>query len=426
MVEGEFLRIIMTGISVNDLKNNDWLNDAATQKVMGVLNADNIDNARFVGGCVRNAFIGAPVDDIDVATILMPEEVIERCENAGIAVVPTGLKHGTVTAIWRKKTFEITTLRRDVETDGRHAVVLYTDDWKMDAARRDFTMNALYLDKDGFIHDFFNGVEDVKKQHVRFIGDPHMRISEDVLRIFRFFRFSLYYGSGQLDETGLQACRDLAHLIPNLSVERIKKELFKIASHRDAIPMLNVMGKEAVLAAFFSALFTDECSANYHQRSLEKDLDDAAITVFLASYDMHHFNKDTALDWTNELFHLFKLSAAEKHIMRDFAKAYDALGSLAIKDVKKQAYMFGKRPALQAALWRAITDNDYVSFDDVYHELQHWDVPEFPLHGQDLIDAGIKPGKAMGARLKQVEKWWLENDMSANKETCLDYALKQI
>ena len=192
MVEGEFLRIIMSGISVNDLKNNDWLNDAATQKVMGVLNADNIDNARFVGGCVRNAFIGAPVDDIDIATVLMPEEVIERCENAGIAVVPTGLKHGTVTAIWRKKTFEITTLRKDVETDGRHAVVLYTDDWKMDAARRDFTMNALYLDKDGIIHDFFNGVEDVKKQHVRFIGDPHMRISEDVLRIFRFFRFSLY------------------------------------------------------------------------------------------------------------------------------------------------------------------------------------------------------------------------------------------
>ena len=181
-----------------------WLNAPETARLFAALTAGG-GEARFVGGCVRNALIGAPVADLDIATDIVPDEVVRRLEAAGIAAVPTGIAHGTVTAIVDHKPFEITTLRRDVSTDGRRATVAFTTDWREDAARRDFTFNALYATAAGEVIDMTGGLADLEARQVRFIGEPAHRIAEDYLRILRFFRFHAWYGRGELDSSGLAA-----------------------------------------------------------------------------------------------------------------------------------------------------------------------------------------------------------------------------
>ncbi|MCG8506772.1 MAG: CCA tRNA nucleotidyltransferase, partial [Sphingomonadales bacterium] len=202
-----------------------WLADAAVTRVVAALGAN---NCRFVGGAVRNTLLGEPVTDIDIATRLEPDAVIARLEAAEIKAVPTGLKHGTVTAVAEGHAIEVTTLRHDVETDGRHAKVAFTDDWQADAARRDFTFNALYAAPDGTLYDYFGGLDDLKAGHVRFIGDAEARITEDALRILRFFRFHAHYGAGGMDAAGLDACAALAGRLDILSVERVRDELLKL------------------------------------------------------------------------------------------------------------------------------------------------------------------------------------------------------
>src|SRR5579859_1790498 len=208
------------------LNDRSWLDAKATRTLVAALDAGGID-FRFVGGAVRDGLLGRKVSDIDVATPAMPGDVIRAVEAAGLKAIPTGIAHGTVTAVVGRQPFEVTTLRRDVETDGRHAVVAFTDDWRADAARRDFTMNALYADRDGRITDFFGGEADARAGRVRFIGDPGERIAEDALRILRFFRFHAWYGQGALDADGLAASTRLAGMIDRLSGERIRVELFK-------------------------------------------------------------------------------------------------------------------------------------------------------------------------------------------------------
>ncbi|MGE4220379.1 MAG: CCA tRNA nucleotidyltransferase, partial [Alphaproteobacteria bacterium] len=224
-----------------------WMTEPATQRVMRAL-AEGGAGARFVGGCVRDALLGRPIRDIDIATDGSPERVTAILAAAGIKVVPTGFAHGTVTAVVDHRGFEITTLRVDVETFGRHARVAFTDDWVADAARRDFTFNAMSLETDGTLHDPFGGEADLRARRVRFVGAARQRIEEDVLRLLRYFRFHAHYGAPPPDAEALDACRAMAPRLPDLSAERVAAELMKLLAAPDPVPVLRLMRAEGVLA----------------------------------------------------------------------------------------------------------------------------------------------------------------------------------
>src|SRR5207248_6741100 len=204
-----------------------WIEEPATRAMLAALKEADIA-ARFVGGCVRDAILGRPIADIDLATPARPEEVIAALEKAGIKAVPTGIAHGTVTAVVPPRHFEITTLRRDVETYGRHAKVAFDADWAEDAARRDFTINAIYLDPDGTLYDPVGGLADLEAHRVRFVGDPAQRIAEDVLRVLRYYRFEARFGGGTGDPEARAACRAAVPLLPKLSAERVAQELLRL------------------------------------------------------------------------------------------------------------------------------------------------------------------------------------------------------
>ncbi|MFP5513038.1 MAG: CCA tRNA nucleotidyltransferase, partial [Alphaproteobacteria bacterium] len=223
-----------------------WMTAPESRAVFAALDAGGAD-ARFVGGCVRDAWLGRPVKDIDVATHAPPERVMELLEAAGIRVIPTGIDHGTVTALCGGKPYEITTLRRDVETDGRHARVEFTDDWMEDAARRDLTMNALSCTPDGAMFDPFGGLADLAAGRVRFVGEARRRIEEDVLRLLRFFRFHAHYGRGDPDAEALAACRELAPRLPTLSGERVRGELFRLLTAPCAAAVWRLMMGQGIM-----------------------------------------------------------------------------------------------------------------------------------------------------------------------------------
>ncbi|HSC18522.1 MAG TPA: CCA tRNA nucleotidyltransferase, partial [Rhizomicrobium sp.] len=223
-----------------------WMTAAETREVLAALTSDGAE-ARFVGGVVRNALLHRPITDIDIATPLPPGEVTQRLQTAGLGAVPTGIEHGTVTAIVRGKPFEITTLRRDVSTDGRRATVAFTGDWKEDAGRRDFTINALYASPAGEVFDYFGGLADLEAGRLRFVGDPVTRIREDYLRILRLFRFHAWYGRGEIDADALRAAATEKHGIGKLSGERLQKELLKLLEAEDPAPVVRIMAATGIL-----------------------------------------------------------------------------------------------------------------------------------------------------------------------------------
>src|SRR6478672_10767184 len=231
------------------LTDQPWLTASSTRAVMAALEAAGGPGcARFVGGCVRNALIGAPVDDIDIATTLKPEETDKAIRAAGLKAVPTGIAHGTVTAVTERTPFEITTLRRDVSTDGRNATVAFTDDWAEDAARRDFRLNALYADASGEVFDpTGHGVSDAAEGRIVFVGEARTRIREDYLRILRFFRFYAWYGRGEPDAEAMAACAALAEGMTRLSAERVSKEMLKLLAAPDPRRAVAAMREAGVL-----------------------------------------------------------------------------------------------------------------------------------------------------------------------------------
>src|SRR3954447_651424 len=225
-----------------------WMREPATRHLLDALRRAGIE-ARFVGGCVRDALLGRPSADIDLATPALPGDIIAALEKAAIKAVPTGIEHGTITAVLPQRHFEITTLRRDVETYGRHARVAFDADWSEDAARRDFTINALYLDPDGTVYDPVGGLEDLKAHRVRFVGEPAKRIAEDVLRVLRYYRFEARFGGGTGDKAARAACRAAAPLLPKLSAERVASELLRLLAVPNPVPALRMMAEDGVLAA---------------------------------------------------------------------------------------------------------------------------------------------------------------------------------
>jgi len=378
-----------------------WLTAPATRAVIAALEAvGGPDCARFVGGCVRNALMGREIDDIDIATTLKPEETERAIHAAGLKAVPTGLAHGTVTAVAGREPFEITTLRQDVSTDGRNATVAFTDDWAEDAARRDFRLNALYADGEGRVFDpTGQGVDDAAAGRIVFVGEPQTRIREDYLRILRFFRFFAWYGRGQPDAEGLQACRDLAPGMSRLSAERVSKELMKLLAADEPRPAMAAMAETGVLAQVLpEAGPLDLFNAI---APLSPDPVVRLMTLFAVDAD--------AMRGAAERLRL-------PNVVRDrlVASALAAPAvSLAMSDAQARAAVYHHRgQAVSDAVLRL-----YAGSPERAEEAARllaiaadWSPPRLPVGGKALARLGVTPGPETGRLLKAFEAGWIADD----------------
>jgi poly(A) polymerase len=374
------------------------------QRIFAALDGE----ARFVGGAVRNALLDRDVDDLDIATPLLPDEVTRRLTKAKISVVPTGIEHGTVTAVLNGSTFEVTTLRRDVSTDGRRAVVAFTTDWKEDASRRDFTLNALYATPGGEVFDYFGGIDDLWAGRIRFIGDATQRIREDYLRILRLFRFHAWYGKGDIDAEALRAAAAEKSGIARLSGERIAREMLKLLAAENPVAVLRVMAASGILGE----VLPGELNFARLERLAEHDAD-AFFTPDPLLRLAALLPSDIAA--TETIAQNWKLSNAQRERLADLAGAQEKIVSyLSVKEVRKLLYRIGParvrdRVVLKWAEdpkagnvtnWRALL----AMADD------NWPKPQFPLTGRDVMLAGVPQGPLVGQILKEVEDWWIDAD----------------
>lgn len=342
-------------------------------------------NARFVGGAVRDTLLGLAVKDIDVATTLRPEEVIRRLDAAQIRNVPTGVEHGTVTAVLASGPVEITTLRRDVSTDGRRATVAFSDDWREDAARRDFTINALYADpQTGEISDWFGGLEDLAARRVRFIGDARERIREDHLRILRYFRFQARFGSQPADTEAEDACRDLAATLKGLSRERVGMETMNLLSLPDPAPTVARMAELGVLPVILPEAQVDALAQLIAEEKRQGVAPDALrrLAALLPA--------DVPL--AEAVASRFRLSGAQKKRL-----ALAAGRGATVEGARALAYCLGHESALDRLL---IAGQDIAP-------LHGWSAPEFPLKGGAIVARGVKTGPEVARILREVETLWI-------------------
>ena len=366
------------------------------------------DTCRFVGGAVRDSLINKPVQDVDLATTLPPDEAIKRLEAAKIKVVPTGLKFGTVTAVFPDRHFEVTTLRHDVETFGRHADVAFHDDWQEDAARRDFTINGLYLSSDGTLYDYFGGGEDLERGRVGFIGDAAKRIEEDALRILRFFRFHSWYGKGPLDQAALEAISRKIDLLSILSEQRVAAELFKLLKAPEPGPLLRAMERTGVLDQLFPGF-----AFNFERLERVVDLENALgdvsgltrLGAFLAGDKFEAINIATAL----------KLSNRQRKRLLDMV-TNPLPGKVSEKNARTELYLHGEEAFRDRLVLRG------GKVDEVKARLDYagrYKIQKFPVQGTDLEKRGIEPGIEMGKILKDLEARWLESDFTLAKKDLL-------
>ena len=370
----------MTGTMLPDAP---WLHRSGLDNIAAALGAGD-GEARFVGGAVRDTLLGLDAHDIDLATVHAPDEVVRRLQAAGIKAVPTGIAHGTITAVASGTVVEVTTLRRDVSTDGRHAVVAYTDDWREDASRRDFTMNALYADPStGRVYDWFDGLSDLAAGRVRFIGDPYRRIAEDHLRILRFFRFHARFGDA-IDDLGLSACVARVNDLMALSRERIASELTRLLVARSAVPVVALMHDRGIFRPIVP----------------EIDLDGVQRLRDLAERER---TSGVAPDAMRRLAALLPASAAESVGARlklsnvDRKRLTLASAGAGNEGPRGLAYRCG----IDIALDRLLLAGADVS------PLSDWTVPRLPVAGGELIARGLSKGPLVAAALKRIEARWI-------------------
>jgi len=412
------------------LEPQPWMTAPETRAVVAALTAGGRE-VRFVGGCVRDALAGRPVKDVDIATPDLPETVMELLRAAGLKAVPTGLDHGTVTAVAGHRPFEITTLRRDVETDGRRAKVAFTDDWEADAARRDLTFNALSCRPDGQLFDPFGGRADLAAGRVRFVGDPRARIQEDYLRLLRFFRFQAYYGRVAPDPATLAVARELAPRLGGLSGERIRSELLRLLAASDPLPVVEIMVADGILAAVLPHI----CGTATLSSLLSFDLPEAADPVLRLGALL-----ETGAEEARRVAERLRLSNAETAELVMLGEPESVLGEAAaiLTRGSDDAVV---RHALSIALYRAgparfrvalaIALARLVAADPasrpraesgLYAALQAadaWQERRFPLAGDDVLALGYASGPDVGSLLRAVEDWWIGEDFAPGREACL-------
>ncbi len=414
---------------VGKLHPPEWMRSPAARAVIAALEADG-GAVRFVGGCVRDALLKRPVTDIDLATPLEPEAVMQRLRDAGIKVIPTGLDHGTVTAVAEGQPFEITTLRVDVETDGRHARVAFTDDWRADAARRDFTVNALSCTPDGDIYDYFNGIADAAHGRVCFVGPPGRRIEEDALRILRFFRFHAQFGQPPIDTDGLHACRAHAAEVDTLSGERLRVELMKTLLAPDPTEAVALMRDARVLPRLVpEPLGVDRL------RSL----------VWLESRAIKR--PTIAPDWIRRLAALTHAPALACKAMAERLRLANAETGQLITLAMRQPPVDADAPPhrLHQAIYRLGGDRardlallawadeltrtpraHHAAWTQVLDVIDTWRRPALPVAGADIVALGVPEGPAVGEHLRAVETWWEAGDYQADRAACLAFLKARI
>ncbi len=400
-----------------------WMTAPETRAVIAALTADGAE-VRFVGGCVRDAVIGRPVGDIDIATEDAPERVMTLLAKAGITVVPTGLQHGTVTAVAGKAHFEITTLRRDVETFGRRATVAFTNDWAGDAARRDLTINALSCAPDGRLFDPVGGLADLRARRVRFVGDAETRIREDVLRLLRFFRFYAYYGAPPPDPEALAAARRLAPLLPTLSGERVRNETLKLLVAPDPAAVLGLMRDQDVLGHFLPE------GTNLARLAAMVTLEGAAPSHLVAGADA--IRRLAALlaggaPAAAAVARRLRLSNAERDRLSALCGGPFPTLDLDRAARRRLLYELGRARYRDAALvaWAGALAGAATT---ERRDGEDWlellavaavDPPVFPLRGRDALALGLPAGPQVGRLIDAVERWWIDGDFRADRAACL-------
>ena len=402
-----------------------WMTSPPVVLIMETLNSDGVA-ARFVGGCVRDALLKRPIRDIDIATTAPPEDVTRMLQAKGVSVIPTGLAHGTVTAIIDGQHFQITTLRHDKETDGRRATVIFTDDWEADAARRDFTINTLSCTLDGDIYDPFHGIEDLNNGYIRFVGIPLERIDEDALRILRYFRFVAFYGKYPLDKESIVACRARAAALETLSGDRIRQEFLKILECGDPAGMMVLMRGEHVFRYILPE--AGDVGRLRMLRWLETD------AIKLASVEPDPIRRLAAListdaDGARAVAKRFNLSNADRDrlvgltepdwrpgpntSLVELSKALRSLTPPTVRDL----ILLEWAGVLAIAPRQKLVERE--AWQRMLTTTEEWEPVRFPIRGRDVVDLGVGPGPAITDYLMQVEDWWEAGDYKADRLACL-------
>ena len=389
---------------MTELTGQAWLTAPATRAVIAALEAAGGPGcARFVGGCVRNALTDRPIDDVDIATVLKPEETGAAIRAAGLKAVPTGVAHGTVTAVAGRTPFEITTLRRDVTTDGRNATVAFTDDWAQDAARRDFRLNALYADAEGRVFDpTGEGVADALAGRIVFVGDPDTRIREDYLRILRFFRFFAWYGRGEPDAAGLEACARLRDGMARLSAERVSRELMKLLAAPDPRPAVRAMSDAGVLAR----VLPEALPLDLFEAMVGLSDDPVARLMALLPPDAE------ALRATSGRLR-FPNAIRDRLVGSALAAAAVRLG-MGDAEGRAAVYRHGGRSVADAVLrLQAGAPERAADARRLLAVAREWAPPALPVGGRDVARLGVAPGPETGRLLKAFEDSWIADDFPA-------------
>lgn len=383
-----------------------------TRKIMAVLLEDGGD-ARFVGGCVRDSLVNRKVVDIDIATPLTPEQVIERLARHDIPYAPTGLKHGTVTAIVDGHPFEITTLRHDVVTDGRHAEVAFTDDWRADAARRDFTINAIFATAEGELCDFFGGVEDLRLGRVRFVGTAEKRIQEDVLRILRFFRFYAHFGRAPPDTDAVKACAAAAGQIRKLSAERIRHEVLKLLEAEQCPVVWRLMLQKGIVTCFMPE------ATNFHMLERLVQLENQYHSPSFALRRLAAV-LDVTGNGIKQVAAALRLSNEQgDQLFKMIHPGIEVSTGMTDAAVRKLVYLLGNDMARSVLLLAAAKSGNTGRLESIYQLATSFRPPRFPLQGEDVIKAGHIQGPEVGRVLRMIEEWWVSRDFAPNREACL-------
>ena len=386
------------------------LKDEKVFKIFDTLCKNNIE-VRIVGGCVRDALLEEKISDIDFAVNADPKIVWEILQNSGIKVIPTGLQHGTITAVIDKKPLEITTLRKDLKTDGRHAEVSFTNNWKEDASRRDFTINALYLDKNGTIYDFFDGINDLKNGVVKFIGDPDKRIQEDYLRILRYYRFFLRFGKIE-HKKSFEATLNNSDGLKQLSLERIQLEIFKILEHPNPVPVIKLMDENDIFMKLFDT---------------NADYSDLYKLILLQDNDLNIEYETLIL---SRLYSVFpkeiRFFENKFRLSNKFLKCLESVSKIIEMDVSNKSlffinYYYGLRVATIFLLIKLSRNAEEMHQYSAYLDKVLKFSNKLPVKGKDILELGLCQGSEVGKLLKECEKWWIENKGEPNRIECLAF-----
>ena len=397
-----------------------WMTKESTSEVIKALTRTG-GEARFVGGCVRDTLVGkVEPENIDIATPIRPHEVQRLLTDCGLTQIPTGIEHGTITTVVDGEVFEITTLRADLQTDGRHALVKYTDSWELDARRRDFTINSIYCDPDGNLFDPMGGIDDLKHSKIRFIGDPETRISEDLLRILRYFRFKAVFNNVEIDSSALDACRKFAPRLNKLSGERVYSELLKLLASRDPVPSLTQCRDCGVIDHLFGWAPSDarlEALKNLIAYEDECGDHDPIRRLFIFSQGntgLHKFARrlklsktvETRLDQINTTQSLFSTTLKEP----DFYKILYKNGKqLFVDNLLTTSANFPER---RPSNWISLVQMAYT-----------WAPPLCPISGADVLALGIPEGPLVGQMVMEAETWWADTNFKASRRETLDHLI---